>query len=117
LVRQLLESYGKAQTPKTQRDILLHLKGVNEVIALTKPVTHFEDISEMRALDISEAELAELLRAYWENITGSEEKECLARIQNFALRARVTEGVKGSQKFSQMMNDLQKGKSFQLILM
>lgn len=116
LIRRLLDSYSTAGTPQSQRDTLLQLRAVNKMIALTEPVTQFGGFSELQELDVSEAEVAELLSGYRANLARPEEKVYLARIQNCVLRGRVIDGQEGGERVLSLMRDLQRDSDCKLFL-
>lgn len=116
LVRRQLDLYHAAETPQLQRDHLLLLHGVTKMIALTEPVTHFGDFSDVQELAVSEKELSELLAGYRASLTTPAEKTNLARIQNCVLRGLVSSGQSGAERVLGLMNSLQQGLGHKLIL-
>ena len=116
LVRRQLDLYRAAETPQLQRDHLLLLRGITETITLTEPVTHFGDFSDLQELDVSEAEMSQLLASYRVSLTTPAEKTYLARIQNCVLRGLVTSGQSGAERVLGLTNGLQQGLGHKLIL-
>lgn len=76
LIRRLLVAYRVAETPQSQRDFLLQLRAVNETVALIEPLTRFNRFTELEELDVSAAEMAELLSGYRTNPTRRKDLFC-----------------------------------------
>jgi hypothetical protein len=117
LIRQLLESHRAAETPQSQRDILLQLRAINETIALVEPATNFGQFTELQELEVSEIEMSKLLSGYHAKLCCPEEKIFLARIQNCVLRGQVLDRRHGAERVLRLMIDLQKDSNQKLVLM
>lgn len=116
LIRRLLDSYSRSATPQLQRDVLLQLRAINEIAALTEPVTHFGAFTELQELVVSEAEMTDLLANYRANLSRPEEKVYLARIQNCVLRGQVIDSRTGAERVLCLLSELQRDTDFKLIL-
>ncbi|WP_156441455.1 MULTISPECIES: hypothetical protein [unclassified Burkholderia] len=117
LIRRLLVAYRVAETPQSQRDFLLQLRAVNETVALIEPLTRFNRFTELEELDVSAAEMAELLSGYRTNLTRPEEKIYFARVQNCVLRGQVIDRQAGGERVLRMIRDLQRDSDHKLVLM
>ncbi|MBC8641564.1 hypothetical protein IAG25_32595 [Caballeronia sp. EK] len=116
LLRKIVQAYRAAKTPQSEREVLLQLGAAREAMRLAEPLVGTAHFAELSDLDVSQAELAELLAEYWTHLMQPEEKTFLARIQNCALRAQVVDPEAGASRFFALMRELQRDNDRKLVL-
>jgi hypothetical protein len=118
-IANMLGTYRNTNDEGRRRDILLELRGVATAFSFTGTPALREELAKLDCLDVTEVELATLLKAYWKHygLARFEEKTTLRKIQNCVLRMQILDRHNGHSRFLAMLDGVQQDQQLKLVLM